>query len=90
VVVLLSVSCRVASLWRRGCARCRRRRARVGALRRRDASFFWRPQTSGQRRFFLIYSEDVRASALSMLSNDVERQKVHESIGVNRTQLMRW
>ena len=37
-----------------------------------------------------MYSEDLRASALSMLSNGVERQKVHESIGVKRTQLKRW
>jgi len=36
-----------------------------------------------------MYSEDLRASALSMLFNGVERQKVHESIGVKRTQLKR-
>jgi len=37
-----------------------------------------------------MYSEDHRASALFMLSNGVGRQKVHESIGVKRTQLKRW
>jgi len=37
-----------------------------------------------------MYSEYLRASALSMLSNGVERQKAHESIGVKRTQLKRW
>jgi len=37
-----------------------------------------------------MYSEDHRASALSMLSNGVERQKAHESIGVKRTQIKRW
>ena len=37
-----------------------------------------------------MYSDHLRASALSMLSNGVERSKVHSSIGVKRTQLKRW
>jgi len=36
-----------------------------------------------------MYSEHLRASALSMLSNGVERSKVRSSIGVSRTQLKR-
>jgi len=36
-----------------------------------------------------MFCEDLRASTLSMLSNGVARQKVHESIGVKRTQLKR-